>query len=186
MSAWELPETLVIGGTEYSIHTDFRDILDIITRLLDAEQDFPTRLYVALSLFYEGFEEMPDTLHEEAITEMFSFIRCGEEEEQGPPPAKTIDWEQDRAMIVSEVNRVAGCEVRALPFCHWWTFIAWFNAIGEGQLATVVSIREKLRKGKRLDKMEKEFYHRNRAKVDFKKKLTKDEQSFLASLIEKK
>ena len=78
-------------------------------------------------------------------------------------------------MIVADVNKVAGCEVRALPFCHWWTFIAWFNAIGEGQLSTVVSIRDKLRRGKKLEKWEQEFYRDHKRQVNLKQRYTAEE-----------
>jgi len=178
VNGWNLPESAVIGGRTYLINADYRDILDIITRLTSPEPDEQTRLYVALALFYEEFQDMPVDDYTDAAKWMFWFISCGEED-NGPPHPKIIDWEQDRAMIVSDVNRVAGCEIRALPFCHWWTFIAWFNAIGEGQLSTVVSIREKLRKGKRLEKWEQEFYRSNRSKVDFKTKYTAEEDAAL-------
>ena len=54
-------------------------------------------------------------------------------------------------------------------------FLAWFNGIGEGQLSTVVSIREKKRKGKKLSDWEREFYQENREKVDFKLKYSAEE-----------
>ena len=58
---------------------------------------------------------------------------------------------------------------------HWWTFLSWFNAIGEGQLSTVVSIREKLQKGKKLDKWERDFYRENKQLVDMKKRYSTQE-----------
>ena len=51
-------------------------------------------------------------------------------------------------MIIADINKVAGTEVRSLSFLHWWTFLSFFHAIGEGQLSTLISIREKLRTGK--------------------------------------
>lgn len=164
MTGWDLPQSIEIGGKQWEIHADFRDILDIIQRLSSKTSE---SLYVCLALFYEDFENLPEDCFTEALEKMFSFIACGEEEDASPRP-KTIDWEQDRQMIISDINKVAGCEIRALPFCHWWTFISWFNGIGDGQLATVVSIREKKRKGKKLEDWEKEFYKNNRSKVDFK------------------
>ena len=113
---------------------------------------------------------------------MYDFIRCGEPESRVRPP-KVIDWEQDANLIIADVNKVAGCEVRSLPFCHWWTFIAWFNAIGDGQLATVVSIREKRRKGKKLTDWERDFYHSNRDKVDFKTKYTPEEDQLIKQML---
>jgi len=62
---------------------------------------------------------------------------------------------------VADVNRVAGCEIRRLDFLHWWTFLAWFHSIGEGQLSTLVRIRRKLRQGKKLDEEEAAFYREN-------------------------
>ena len=175
MNGWELPECAEIGGVRYRINADYRDVLDIISRLAEGEYDEQTRLYVALSLFDEEFERMDEGCYEEAAQWMFRFMNGGEEETDTRPHPKAIDWEQDRAMIVADVNRVAGCEVRSLPFCHWWTFLAWFMGIGEGQLSTVVSIREKRRKGKKLSDWEREFYQENRGKVEFRRKYSAKE-----------
>lgn len=76
---------------------------------------------------------------------------------------------------MADVNKVAGCEIRALPFVHWWTFLAWFGAIGEGQLSAVVAVRDKLRRGKKLEEWEREFYRRNRARVELKPRYTPEE-----------
>lgn len=78
-------------------------------------------------------------------------------------------------MIVSDINKVAGCEVRALNFLHWWSFIAYFRSIGEGQLSTVVAIRDKLRRGKKLESWEKEYYRKNRKQIVLKPKYTAEE-----------
>jgi len=177
MGGWELPDSAEIAGKEYRINADYRDILNIIARLNDIEEDEQTRVYVAMALFYEGFDTMPESSWPEAVRWLYSFIGCGEED--GSPQIKTIDWEQDRQIIVSDVNKVAGQEIRALPFCHWWTFISWFRAIGDGQLATVVSIREKLRKGKKLADLERDFYRSNRSMVDFKTKYTAQDDDIL-------
>ncbi|WP_172749629.1 Gp15 family bacteriophage protein [Anaeromassilibacillus sp. An250] len=170
-----MPEFAEIGGKTYRINADYRDILDIITRLNNQEESEQTRLYVALALFYEDFTDMPRKDYQEAANWMMRFISCGEEETDAHPRPKLLDWEQDRNMIVADINKVAGCEVRALPFCHWWTFIAWFNAIGKGQLSTVVSIRDKLRRGKKLEKWEQEFYRDHKTQVTLKQRYTAEE-----------
>lgn len=172
---WELPESLEVGGTPYSIHADFRDILRIIERLSGGAEDLQLSLYICLALFYEDFEEMPESAYQEAVEKMFAFISCGEEADG--PAVKLIDWEQDRDMIISDINKAAGQEVRALCFCHWWTFLSWFRSIGEGQLSTVVSIREKRRRHKKLSDWERDFYRQNRKKVDFQPKYTPEEQA---------
>ncbi len=163
MNAWSLPNSAVIGGVEYSINPDFRDILEIIGYLNDESKTLYSRWKIAISLFYEG--EIPEEHEEYAATFLSNFIACGKQEEKNGP--KLIDWEQDALMIVSDVNKVAGKEIRAEKFLHWWTFMAYFNGIGEGQLSTVVGIRLKKAKGKKLDKSEQEYYREHKTDVDF-------------------
>lgn len=38
MSSWRLPTRLEVGGKAYPIHSDYRDILDILHRLNDASE----------------------------------------------------------------------------------------------------------------------------------------------------
>ena len=66
------------------------------------------------------------------------------------------------------MNKVAGFDVRSAPYVHWWTFLAYFNGVGEGQLSTVVGIRSKLQKGKKLEKWEQEFYTEHKDQIDFR------------------
>lgn len=176
MTGWDLPETLEVGGVPRTIHADYRDVLGVLAQINNEDQPEMVRTYVALALFYEDWEAIPADSYHEAVAQMYWFINGGEDEPDQAPAPKTIDWEQDRQLIVADVNKVAGCEVRALPFCHWWTFLAWFGAIGEGQLSTVVAIREKLRKHKNLDDWERDYYRKNRQRVDFRSKYSRAEE----------
>lgn len=175
---WNLPEEVEFDGEKWNINADYRDILGTISKLNDMDEDEQVRVYVSLALFYPDFESIPPTLYQEALKTMVWFIGCGEDSE-GQKQPKTIDWEQDYSMIVSDINKVAGCDVRGLHFCHWWTFVSWFNSIGEGQLSTVVSIREKRRKQKKLSEWEREFYRANKKKIDFKTTYTTAEEKLL-------
>lgn len=179
MSGWELPTGVDLGGTRYPIAADYRDVLEIIDILQYGEDPAPVRQYVALSLFYDDFEAIPATHREAALAAMLWFIACGEEEDTtpGPPPLRQMDWQQDRLAIVADVNKVAGCDVRALPFLHWWTFISYFHAIGEGQLSMLVSIRDKLRRGKKLEDWEREYLARNRQRVVLQPRYTAEEKA---------
>ena len=110
---------------------------------------------------------------QEAMEYLVAFISCGENDTK--PGPKLLDWEQDAKAIIADVNKVAGREIRSLPYLHWWTFLAYFQAIGEGQLSTIVSIRDKLRRGKKLEKWEQDFYRENKSRVDFKKKYSAED-----------
>lgn len=175
MKPWSLPTTAVIAGVEYEINADYRDILQIMEYLQNPDQPEYVRWHVAVALFYEG--EIPEEHAQEAMECLASFITCGEPEEK--PGPKLLDWEQDAQIIVADVNKVAGAEIRSLEFLHWWTFVAYFHAIGEGQLSTLVSIRDKLHRGKPLEKWEQEYYRRNQSAVDLKRKYTTAEEDAL-------
>ena len=181
---WSLPTTVTVSGEERGICTDFRDILEIIGILQDQSREEASRVYVALSLFYDHLEEIPPGAMQEAAEAMTTFLNCGEAD-TGTPAPKTIDWEQDAGIIVSEVNKVAGTEIRNLEYLHWWTFISYFNGIGEGQLSFVVGIREKRRRGKKLEPYEQEFFNRNRSVVELKQTLTTEEEDELSKWLGK-
>lgn len=165
MNAWSLPRAATIGGKKYPINADFRDVLEIIGYLTDNTKPTFLRWQVAIGLFFD--EKIAEEHQEEAMKYLAEFISYGSENEK--PSQKLIDWEQDAQLIVSDVNKVAGIEVRAVPFLHWWTFLSYFYSIGEGQLSTVVSIRSKLKSGKKLEKWEQEYYKKNKDMIDFHK-----------------
>ena len=172
MTPWELPETAQIGDAVYELHTDYRDILEIIGYLTDPDLPLYLRWQIAIALFYEG--KIPKEHQQAAMEYLAAFISCGEADSAKPGPA-LLDWEQDARAIVADVNKVAGIEIRSLPYLHWWTFISYFQAIGEGQLSTIVSIRDKIRRGKKLESWEKEYYREHKDRVDLKKRYSAEE-----------
>lgn len=170
---WALPRTARLGGDDYAIHSDFRDVLTVIAWLTGAEGadlDEAGRWYVALCLFYPDFAALPPALHGEAMRFLADFIAAGRAgpETAARPGARLLDWQQDAPLIAAGVNKAAGCDVRGLPYLHWWSFLAFFDAIGEGPLSAVVSIRDKLRRGKKLEKWEQDYYRANRARIDLR------------------
>lgn len=181
MEKWVLPKTADIGGVVYQIHSDYRDILEIIDVLNNEEEDGETRMVIALALFYERFDDMPRPDYPEALRYLFDFIACGTET-GGGTGSKLMDWDQDYPIISAEINRVAGYEIRQAAYLHWFTFLGYFNCIGEGQLSTIVSIRDKKRRGKKLEKWEQEYYKEHKAQIDLRKRYTKEEQEEMERL----
>lgn len=171
MRLWSLPTSATIGGVEYPIHADFRDILDIFRYLDDPDKPEYVRWRIAIALFYEG--KIQDDNMQEAMEYLADFIACGDRDSK--PGPRLLDWEQDAQVIVADINKVAGTEIRTMPFLHWWTFVSYFNAIGDGQLSTLVSIRDKLRRRKALEKWEREYYRKNKDRVDLKHKYSAEE-----------
>lgn len=173
MTGFSLPRQALIGGKIYGLHTDFRDILEIFSYLENPDMPEFIRWQVAMALFYR--EPLEAAHFREGVDWFFWFVNGGKEENSAAAP-KLLDWEQDAQMIVADINKVAGQEIRAMPYVHWWTFLSWFHGIGQGQLSTVVSIRQKRLEGKPLSDWEADYYRRNRDVVDFREKLSREEQ----------
>ncbi len=172
MTPWALPQQAVFGGVAYPIHSDYRDVLEIFSYFDDPDLQEYLKWRIALALFYEG--EIPTEHLQEAMEFLAEFLKGGRQETERVAP-KLLDWEQDAGVIVAEVNKVACQEIRALPYVHWWTFLSWFHGIGEGQLSLLVGIREKLRKGKKLEPHEKDYYREHKGQVDLKKRYSREE-----------
>lgn len=176
----QLPRTLTVEGCEYPINTDFRDMLVILQALNDQELDDKEKMYVMLCCLYS--DNIPANL-EEAVKQAVWFLDGGPHvTAQQQNAKKLMDWEQDEQMIFAAVNKVAGCETRGLDYLHWWTFLGYFSEIGEGLFSTVVNIRKKKSRGKKLDKTEEEFYRRNRELITLHEKLTPKESAAMEAV----
>ena len=175
---YELPTSIEIGGNEREIRSDYRAILDICVALSDPSLGYDEKCLVALDIFYLNFEEIPQEYYEESLQKCFWFINCGDKN-KGQKSPKLMDWEQDFKYIVAPINRVAGKEIRATKYMHWWTFISYYYEIGECLFVQIVRIREKKAKGKPLDKSDKEFYRKNRDLVDIKTHYSDEENDLV-------
>ena len=158
MDLYTLPTVAVLGGREYGIRWEFRHVLAVL-EILDGPGPEWLRWFRAVDAFFN--EPVPDGLLPQAVGFLADFITAGQPGGSGP---KLFDWHRDANAIISDVNRVAGFEVRREPV-HWWTFLAWFRAIGEGQLSALVTVRSKLLRGEKLTDWEQTFYRENRDRV---------------------
>lgn len=171
----ELPKTLVVNGKEYPIRTDYRDCLTILSAFTDRDLSTEEQVIITLEILYK--EPVPKEDLMEAYEKAVWFLNLGNMVEKPQTSAPLYNWNQDEQLIFSAVNKVAGKEIRAVEYLHFWTFMGLFNEIGEGSFATVISIRNKKRKNQKLEKWEKEFYRNNKEMVDLKIQLTEEEQA---------
>lgn len=178
-----LPTTLTINDEEYSIRTDFRDILKIISAFGDPELEPEEKVYVCLFILYEDFESISQDDYEAAYKAAIDFIDCGMKPDERKSP-RTMDWEQDEPILFPAVNKVAGREVRAVEYLHWWTFMGYFMEISEGVFSSVLNLRRKKARGKKLEKNEREFWAANKDICVLRPRLTEEEQAAKERLLE--
>lgn len=99
------------------------------------------------------------------------------------PKPRTMDWNQDATIIIPAVNKVAGKEVRAAEYMHWWTFLGYFMEIEDGMFSQVLAIRQKKAKGKKLEKWEREFERNNAMLVKLQKKESLEQRRAKESIL---
>lgn len=181
---FSLPTSVMVDGVEYDIRSDYRAVLEICAALSDPELSGEDKTVVMLDIFYpafspdDGSDPMPPQHYAEAAKACCEFINCGNAETQKRAP-KLVDWEQDFQHIVAPINRIAGQEIRSVPYMHWWTFVSFYYEIGDCLFAQIVRIRDKLSRGKPLDKEERRWYRENKELVDFKSNYTAAEDELL-------
>ena len=177
-----LPEYLKIGGVDHEIRSDYRNVLQVFEAFNDPELTLDEKWTVAIAIFFKCFSCPDDAWEalksgfpgEEAARQICWFISAEK------APGKKIelpvyDWIQDEQMIFSAVNKIAGKETREVEYLHWWTFLGYFNEIGEGNFSFIVGIRTKLNNKKKLEKNEQEFLNNNRDLVKLDQRKTKEE-----------
>lgn len=185
MNIYELPTCLDAAGQVLHIRNDgdWRMVIDVNIALTDPELNEQERAIAALTIFYDcPLEDIRDL--QAAASAMVQFIAVGDEEETNSKKPRLVDWEEDAGMIISGINGVLGKEVRAERYMHWWTFISAYMSIGDSMLATVVGIRSKIARGKKLEKHEKDFKRDNPHYFKPRKREAEASYAFLLELID--
>lgn len=177
---YDLPKSLQIGGVEREIRSDFRAILDICCALSDSELNPIEKAVVTLEIFYPDHESIRAADWSEALEKCLNFIEHGTNPQKNS--TKLVDWEQDFPYIIGSINRTAGYEVRAVPYLHWWTFLSLYQEMSsECTFVQILQVREKLARGKKLEKEEREWYKRNRKIIDLRSKYTAQDEELLSA-----
>lgn len=180
---WSLPTSVEIDGKTLNIRNkcDYRVVLDCISALNDDELTDEQKTQCALYIFYEDIGAITDV--EQAAHEMMVIINGGvvDEGTSGDKPA-LMDWEHDFRMIAPPVSRVIGYDIRTPDrYTHWYSFLGGYMEIGDCTFATIISIRSKKAKGKKLEKWELDYMREHRRDVELPKKMTAEEKALLES-----
>ena len=190
MDAWKLPTSLCVSGTDYKIRTDFRVVLDILEAMNDPDLFLPdaseeeialVRSDTMVQILYEDYQTIPPEDFAEACEKALDFIDMGMKDD-GKKKPHSMDWQQDAQIIIPAINRVQGCEIRALPYLHWWTFWGAYMEIGDCLFSQVVNIRQKKAKHKKLEKWEKEFWNANKDLITLQKKISVEQKKEMDNL----
>lgn len=170
---YDLPKALTLGGREWAINTDYRDVLNILEAFEDPNLTDEEKVFVCLYCLYVDFERIPKDTVQAAYEAAIEFIDHGNGNEHAG--SRSMDWTQDAPLIFPAVNHVAGFEVRSVEYMHWWTFVGLFMEIRDSVFSTVLSLRQKKNRGKKLEKHEQEFWKDNKGICELKTRYTDEE-----------
>ncbi|MGN0654150.1 MAG: Gp15 family bacteriophage protein [Oscillospiraceae bacterium] len=167
---YEMPKALEVGGKMIDIRYDFRAVLDIISAINDPDLRGQGVIIAVIKIFYPDWRYAVEHA-DEAFNKAMWFINGGEDINPNEKPKPVLmDWEQDFKLIVAPINRTLGYECREAESLHWWTFLSAYYEIGECLFATVVSLRNKQKNHKKLEKWERDFIRENADLVNIKKR----------------
>ena len=181
---YEIPISIQSSdGKEYKIRNrgDYRTILDCFEALNDAELESSERLIASLLIFYDDFNSIEDLYSvdnlQELVSKMYNFFNCNQQTSGSESRYKLVDWEQDSQLICSAINKVAGFEIRAADYIHWWTFMGYYTSIGESPINTIIGIRDKIMQGKKLEKYEMEYRRNNPQFFNWRNKTVEQQEA---------
>ena len=185
MNLRTLPKSVEINGIECEFNSDFRDILDIFEAFNDPNLTKAEKLIVGLNLFYKTDDCLDDV--DFATKYMMQFLSMSDNEEPSGSAKESskplFDWQKDFSIIIAPINRILGYDVRSKDYVHWWTFLSAFMEIGECTFNTYVGIRDKLNRGKKLEKYEEKILKEHREDIILKKRVDDTTQSLLDEIM---
>ncbi len=182
---YQLQKSVIIDNLQFNIRNDgdFRMVLDCFKALTDETMGEDLRVLASLLIFYNELDCYADLykyneeIARKLVEEMYRFFNCGQDKSPGVrTDHNLIDWEKDEQIVCASINAVANQEVRALPYVHWWTFMGYYMGVGESVLSTIVSIRDKIVRHKKLEKWEQEFKRNNPEYFNWKSTSVKDRE----------
>lgn len=131
-----LPQTVMIGGVEYQIRSDFRTSI-LFESMMRSGLSGWQKLNQILKIYYPVIPAD----RQEAIRKAMWFYNCGKEQEQQEEKNKTraqfkknrvsYSFEQDAPYIYAAFMEVYKINLQRIPSkeLHWWEFVALFDSL---------------------------------------------------------
>lgn len=192
--SYDLPTSIWVGDNEFEIWKkgDYRAIIPVLSVFHDPDLGIneimgDEHTLVTLALFFdldspEEVEKIFGSNIKEAYDNMCTFIDCGAVE-SNPLKVRLYDWDVHKIPLVGAISAIAGFPILEIPYMHWYSFMSYFNQMGEGMFHTICSINWKLHKRIKLEKWEREFEQQHPDLIHFNNPHFKDEQELINSIL---
>lgn len=190
-SKWKLPEALRVGQKNWPIRSAFEHGLNCMRVLESEELDSAEKADCVVRILFPDWQDIyADGLAEESIKEAFEFLNAGLEPKQNGTRDDTseenkpiIFWEKDWSLMVAAINEHRDRDIRTEENLHWWTFYGYILGIDKESLyAQILSLRDKMRRGEKLNKMEVKYIEENPQYFDSISQLMDDADEYAEML----
>ena len=128
----ELPDTVMVGGEEYEIRTDFSISMLFELLMQDGSVEPADKTKQALELYYPV---IPGN-YKEAVEALLWFYKCGkadnpQKQKINARKSKTrvYSFEYDDDYIYAAFMTQYGIDLQDVEDLHWWKFRAMFNSL---------------------------------------------------------
>ena len=151
MLSEKLPKTVIIGGVEVEIETDFRTSILFEELLNDPELTNLQKVMQAVEMFY-GVQTIKWEDRNEAIEKILQFYN-GETQKQeskdGEGEADEVEatealysFEYDADKILAAFQHDYGIDLQSIDYMHWWKFKALFKGLSEeNEIVKIIGYR---------------------------------------------
>lgn len=145
-----LPESIVVDGTDIPINTDFRASIAFEELMQDARLTDEERISGILEAYF-GDAALPtvsrlcaDGKAGALFQAIMDFYRCGAPEPPKPQKSerRAYSFSTDEKRIYAAFSDQYGLDLYSVEYLHWWKFSAMFSALSDTtEMAKVMHIR---------------------------------------------
>lgn len=151
MLSERLPETVIVGGVEVGIDTDFRTSILFEELLNDPELTNLQKVMQAVEMYY-GAQVIRWEDRNEAIEKILWFYngestgqqgKTGEEDDGEVEAADALySFEYDADKIFAAFQHDYGIDLQSIDYLHWWKFKALFKGLSEeNEIVKIIGYR---------------------------------------------
>lgn len=172
-----LPQAVQIGGTDYHIHTDFRNWIRFELLMVDGKTPFENKVIDFLKLYCS---KLPANI-EDAFLALVTFYSGADKKNQdkgnGNEHSKSpiYSFEHDSEYIYAAFLGQYGIDLQSTNL-HWWQFKALFKSLNDtNQIVKIMEYRS-VNLSKIKDKEQKAFYRKMKALYRLPDERTEEEK----------
>lgn len=146
-AAENFPKSFVAAdGSEYPIHTDFREWVRFESLLHDGDVPENLKLFMAVRLIF-GDNVPEDIIAAKDFLVWFYMGGCqpspkGNDDGETPLESRRVyDLEYDAEYIFAAFLELYGIDLSETPYMHWWKFRALFKGLHDCKMTEIMGYR---------------------------------------------